>query len=899
MDRTIERLLRGEGENHLLPFFWQHGESEAVLREYMGAIQAAGCGAVCVESRPHPDFCGPGWWRDLDVILDEARARGMQVWILDDSHFPTGYANGAVKNAPGRLRRKSVCSSLFQLDGPARTLHFPVRDLMMPQLGEDNPMEAMIKRLDPPHDAHDPGDRLLSVTAWGPQGQCVELTAAAGGETLEWQKPAGAWTLCTCLVSRNCGPHRDYINMLEADSCRLLLDAVYEPHYRRYAADFGKTIAGFFSDEPELGNGHLYGRDNPLGTQQDLPWSDTLEQVLAARLGEGWQNCLPLLWLDGPDKARTAHLRYTYMDAVTRLVEQNFSFQLGDWCRAHGVQYIGHVIEDENQHCRTGSSLGHYFRGLAGQDMAGIDDIGGQVLPQGEDRPETGSFGRRRSGSFYHFVLGRLAASAAAIEPAKRGRAMCEIFGNYGWGAGVQLEKYLVDHFLAQGVNYFVPHAFDPAPFPDSDCPPHFYAHGNQPQYRHFGALMRYTNRLCNVLSGGRRTPQAALLYHGEAEWAGPCGNLDAAARQLTERQFDFDILPADVFSQPARFGTRLGAALQVNTQRYRALLLPAAEYLPAAVLQAAAALQQAGCLVAFLDRRPQGCCDEKTPLPQALGRCPVVPVTALGGWLAQRLRPAVRCVPPAPMLRCLRYEGSAPVYFFVNEAAEPYVGAVELPEQGPCYLYDAWENKMCAAPVTRLAAGMRLQLALPPRHSLLLVLDDVQTTLPPPLSTAGGRAVPPETAWRRSVCTAREYPAFGAEKAVSLPDDLAREQPAFSGFVRYRALFQLAADERTLLELSDAAEGVAVFCNGHSAGLQVVPPYRYDLTPWARGGENEIVIEVATTLERALFGTGRMPPAPGSRPGAQSGITGTVAVVQKPGQCAAGACIAPQNPLY
>ena len=34
----------------------------------------------------------------------------------------------------------------------------------------------------------------------------------------------------------------------------MLLDTVYEPHYAHYAAEFGQTIAGFFSDEPELGN---------------------------------------------------------------------------------------------------------------------------------------------------------------------------------------------------------------------------------------------------------------------------------------------------------------------------------------------------------------------------------------------------------------------------------------------------------------------------------------------------------------------------------------------------------------------------------------------------------------------------------------------------------------------
>ena len=72
-NRTIARLLAGESDNHILPFFWQHGEDEATLRELMAAIDGANCKAVCVESRPHPDFCGPKWWADMDVILDEAR----------------------------------------------------------------------------------------------------------------------------------------------------------------------------------------------------------------------------------------------------------------------------------------------------------------------------------------------------------------------------------------------------------------------------------------------------------------------------------------------------------------------------------------------------------------------------------------------------------------------------------------------------------------------------------------------------------------------------------------------------------------------------------------------------------------------------------------------------------
>ena len=97
--KIINELLNNHQGNYIFPFFWQHGEDEETLREYMQAIYEAGIRSVCVECRPHPDFCGPKWWQDMDVILDEARRRGMNVYILDDDHFPTGHANGSIENA--------------------------------------------------------------------------------------------------------------------------------------------------------------------------------------------------------------------------------------------------------------------------------------------------------------------------------------------------------------------------------------------------------------------------------------------------------------------------------------------------------------------------------------------------------------------------------------------------------------------------------------------------------------------------------------------------------------------------------------------------------------------------------------------------------------------------------
>ena len=54
----------------IFPFLWMRSEDEATLRREIEKISECGIKAVCVEARPHDDFCGPGWWHDMDIVLD-------------------------------------------------------------------------------------------------------------------------------------------------------------------------------------------------------------------------------------------------------------------------------------------------------------------------------------------------------------------------------------------------------------------------------------------------------------------------------------------------------------------------------------------------------------------------------------------------------------------------------------------------------------------------------------------------------------------------------------------------------------------------------------------------------------------------------------------------------------
>ena len=101
--------------------------------------------------------------------------------------------------------------------------------------------------------------------------------------------------------------------------------------------------------------------------------------------------------------------------------------------------------------------------------MAGVDIVINQLVP-GMDRG-LHSYGRGVWDlEFYNYVLPKLGSSAAHLDPKKQGRCMAEVFGAFGWHEGLREMKWIADYFLVRGVNWFVPHAFSMAAFPDWDC---------------------------------------------------------------------------------------------------------------------------------------------------------------------------------------------------------------------------------------------------------------------------------------------------------------------------------------------------------------------------------------------------------------------------------------------
>lgn len=820
MTSTIESIMNGSYENHVIPFFWQKGESKEITVEYIEKMKEADIHEFCVESRPFPGFCEDPWWDQLELIIQEAKKRDMRVWIFDDSHFPTGFANGKVADFP-HLKKRVLTHHIVRAIGPQKNL----------SLYTDKPFPVDISQ------------KFFSAVAYS-EDKIIQLEPNINNGKLYFDLPEGDWQIFIMNISTQTDIASDHINMVDKESCQILINEVYEKHYARFKDEFGKTIVGFFSDEPAFRNEKGNKSDSKIGKDMPLPWSDEVEKLLKDILGKSYTQLLPHLWQNIDNE--TSKIRYTYMDVVTTLYKENFNDALGNWCRSHNVQYIGHIIEDRDSHARLGVGPGHFFRSMSGQDMAGSDVVLNQILPGLDTGVHSWTRGKW-DGEFFHYALGKLTSSLANIDPKKQGRSVTEVFGAYGWHEGIKLMKWVVDHFLVRGVNHFIPHAFSPAPFPDLDSPPHFYAHGNNPQFRFFGKLMTYTNKMGTLLSGGKAKPKVAVLYHAEAEWAGDYMSCQKPARILTQHQVDFDIVPTDIFKNneyPVDFSNKLC----VNKIEYTTLIIPYSQYISHDLYNFIKKNQQTKII--FIDEYPEGFFDSDIGLQydDISKNSQVIDFKNLGEYIEGNQLSELEITTKEPYLRYYLYEKNNISYHMLFNEDPKLTINTKIKING-------LENMAKVDLLNNLVEPIVDNvLILEPYESCIIVdQKEVQEVIKDIHEFENERILP--EVCTISFSTAEQYPNFynsmKIDKLVNISKNIA---PNFSGTIRYTFEVELSKTiNNAVMLLEEVYEIAEVKINDQSIGVRLCQPYRFDMNQLPKG-TNKIDIEVTNTLDKEQY---------------------------------------------
>ncbi|MBK8978765.1 MAG: hypothetical protein IPM29_22935 [Planctomycetes bacterium] len=846
---TVERRFRElppEARRLTGPLFWLHGdESEQRLRDLVAKVQEGGNGTLTAESRPHSDWLGPGWYRDLATLLDECKRQGLEMWIFDERWWPSQAVGGTV---PPSRAAKRLTATAVDVDGGVELV------------AADHAGERHIASL---------AGRLVDGDAVE-LASLVDLAPFVDGGTLRWTPPAGRWRIMrfaheTAPGLGQGGGRELSVDGMSRDCVQWLIDTVYQPHFDRFGDDFGATIRGYFYDEPE--------------TRGD--WGTELPVVLRER-GVDWKAAYVARACRLAGEAQAAYL-FQYLDARAEAWGRVMYGMTTKWCEDHGVRSIGHFMEHGGLYRHQDFCAGDMMQLQKYSSMGGIDAVFRQFAWGRRDVNDTPCWQTPKLGSSISHVFGK-----------PDDLAMVEIFGARGQDLSYPEMKWWTDAMQVAGINFLIPHSFNPrAPF-DSDCPPYFYDGGYEPRFPLYRVFADYTSRLSVMLSGGRHVAPVALVTPGQSFAVGDAIPVEGVSASLQDALYDCDWIPYEVLENTMRID---GAQLSLHDERYRVLCLPAAEVVPVGVLEKAVAFFEAGGVVVaygmlpsrsatpgtssadiaalrselFGDARPSLAVCRRS---EAGGRSYFLPTAPTPEQWQQVLagdagiRPTLEVVDgiTGGWLHVLhRVKAGRDVFFVTNQNVDGgtrrfrlRVEAAGVPEH-----WDAMRNEITALGHERDGSHVMLEIELEPNDSALLVFAPEERRLPR-RPAAGGTPLAALPVARVPSPPAPPLPALEDDSParalvgcawVWYPEgDPQRDAPVGSRFFRKRFELPEAAVTRARFVLT-ADNHAALWVNGETAGAtpDVADAWRrpvvIEVAEWLRPGPNLLAL-CATNAE-------------------------------------------------
>lgn len=471
----------------------------------------------------------------------------------------------------------------------------------------------------------------------------------------------------------------------------------------------------------------------------------------------------------------------------------------------------------------------------------------------------------------------------------------------------------MMDHFMVRGVNRFVPHAFSPKAFPDSDCPPHFYAQGENPLYRAFGQLMGYGNRVCHLINDGLAVPDVALLYSAESIWAGDDASNIPAARYLSRSQIDFHIIPADVFAPTEEYACSFdGQILKVNHVEYRALVISGCGLLEEHAADFVAEAAAKDFPIVFTNQKPYGIIGkseaENQKFAEAIRSCMVVPVQEVGTYFRALAKESSTFVlqtaaqPANDRLTTYHYCTGSDTFLILNEMSQDtYNGELYLHASGIPVRYYPWENRTEAVAYEKVKADtIKVSVAIQPLELCVLcvademaeagaamVFEEIGIQIPEFAVAAVGSKEYLDRLEEagKGIFEKESYVEIDVEKQekVTAPfSGMQTSYPDFSGYYIYESDIRLEAEKSYKLVMDEVNESVEVFLNGSSLGMKLQAPFAFVLPAELVKEENELRIEIATLNERKVKALGAdISCMSAQRPLSATGLVGNVTLYQ------------------
>ena len=540
------RSPQGAARVNTGPLFWMHGtESEQRLRDYVRVVAESGQGSLTIESRPHEGWMLDSWWRDVDIILDECRKRGIKMLVYDDYWLPS-QGMGCMFPIPKEFQCRDIKFAFYARGKePAR-------------------VENEIARVT----ANEVSKNVFDLR---PDGDKVIIYSWAVAD------PGNVYALPR-------GRKIPLVNGLDEAAVDWFLEKFYQPYYDRYKDAFKDgTIPGFFFDEP-----YTKGW-----------WGPALEREFAAR-GDNVGELITALFFRIADPERHARARYRFLDAHVEVWGRTMYGRHSDWCARHGVYSSGHFFEHGSTHYDLTFSGGNVMQLLKYVAVPGIDVVCRQVYSDMREK---------RNVEIDCGQMPKYASSMAHVYNRNGGLNWCETFGAYGQNLSYPQMKWICDWLQYQGCSFLIPHSFNMKAPLDSDCPPYFYNGGYEPRFPLYRVWADYNNRCALMLSGTGHVCRIAQCMPGISYHVGKTIRPEMFAFAIQDAQLDSDFMDYGAvetcrIGKNPRTG-RPALQSENGTEWYDIFVLPATEYVPFPVLEKARAFAKAGGVVVGYGVRP------------------------------------------------------------------------------------------------------------------------------------------------------------------------------------------------------------------------------------------------------------------------------------------------------
>jgi hypothetical protein len=822
------------------PFMGWNGpdanDRKARIVQDLDRLSANGIFVVNVSpGRGEPLYLTPEHMDQMKFVVQEAKKRGMKLWLQDESDYPSGFAGGKISKLYPQLGMQGIVSDIRVRVSPGQTLTMPAPPdtlaIMALETAQDQQLHQIIS---------------IPVPANG------QLKWTVPNEGTTPNEPRYSWEVAFVRHIYVSSPTRNFnredgtrakdglyslIDYLDPEATRAFLTITHETYRQAIGDEFGKTVLGFFGDEPDYSIG-------------GMPWTPKLLEEFQARKGYDLKPYIPQFFFGKmTDEAQRA--KADYWDVWSGIFQNTFFGQQADWCAKYNVEYLVHLNHEETMTALVRSE-GDYFRDNRKVEVPGIDNLS-QLVPNAIHTPD-GTWNINNN-------FPKLASSAAHLFG--RPKVWTEGAGGPGIDGKFQLDFQVVRGVTALQIR--VPVTRGPNGEAATSAVP--------PQ----GPMLAwYADRAGYLMAIGRPAAQVGLYHPVNSMWMGDQDadrNTTKLGWQLFEHQVDWDYFDEQSLSSVATIEN--GGFRNLSGQLYRAIVVPSSTVITRTGLERFQAFVKAGGKVIFVGKTPTLVVDKTFLSAKDAPDLSFATLIEPSGDITERVlaalpKPDVKLDAAFPRLTYTHRSWSdAEMYYFFNESNKAESRTAIIAGRGQAQAWDLATGEI--HPLSGAAAegdSVRIPLALGPYEAKVVVVG--------PLPAGAGAPEPSLASGDTLAELGGDWTVDLNGKQVTTPlkswEDLGA--PSFAGPATYRKQFTASAapaGKRLFLEIADVHDYARVKLNGKELEAHAWQPYRWEVTNAVKAGPNDLEVEVRAT---ASGGRGEGPP-PAAAPAAQAAAGG------------------------